>query len=123
MLPERSARRLRRRQLASIPKAGRPASVAATGPERAAAVAEMRAAAEAGDQMPFPDAFQAEQTARLAARGEPPNVADVLAIQAELALIAERRAKTSDAEGDRRARRPRQGTATARPRCQRHCSE
>ena len=74
-----------------------PASVAATGPERAAAIAEMRAAAEAGDQMPFPDAFQAEQTARFAARGEPRTVEDVLAIQAELALIAERRSKTSDA--------------------------
>jgi hypothetical protein len=65
-------------------------------PKRAAAVAEMRALAEAGDAMPFPDAFQAEQTARLAVRGEPRSVGEVQAIEAELTLIAERRAAASD---------------------------
>ena len=64
----------------------------AQSPERAAAVAEMRAMAEAGDQMPFPDAFQAEQRARLALRAEPRSVTEVQAIEAELSVIAERRA-------------------------------
>jgi hypothetical protein len=73
------------------------APLTATSPERAAAIAEMRAEAKAGDEMPFPDAFQAEQTARLAARGEPRSMQDVQAIQAELTLIADSRSKTSDA--------------------------
>ncbi len=64
---------------------------------RAEAIAEIRAEAAAGDHMPYPDAFRAEQTARLAARDEPLSVADVQAIQTELGLIAERRAATTDA--------------------------
>jgi hypothetical protein len=66
-------------------------------PERAAAVAEMRAQAAAGDKMRYPDAFQTQQTARLAARGEPLTVAEVEAVQTELASIAERRAVATDA--------------------------
>ena len=64
--------------------------------ERAAAVAEMRASAEAGDLMPYPDAFQAAQAARLAARPEPYSVAEAEAIEAELAAIARRRAAATD---------------------------
>ena len=55
--------------------AGEPAAVTGVSPERAAALADMRAQAEAGDAMPFPDAYQSEQTARLALRGEPRSVA------------------------------------------------
>jgi len=66
-------------------------------PERAAAIAEMRAQAVAGEKMPYPDAFQAEQTTRLAARDEPLTVPEVEAIEAELAQIAERRAIATDA--------------------------
>jgi hypothetical protein len=47
---------------------------ATVSPERAAAIAEMRAMAEAGDSMPYPDAFQTEQTARLITREEPHDV-------------------------------------------------
>ena len=65
-------------------------------PERAAAIAEMRAMAEAGDAMPYPDAFQTEQTARLATRQEPHDVIHAQAIETELALIAEQRAKVHD---------------------------
>jgi hypothetical protein len=65
-------------------------------PERAAAIAEMRAMAEAGDSMPYPDAFQTEQTARLITREEPHDVIDARAIETELALIAEQRAKARD---------------------------
>ena len=65
-------------------------------PERAAAIAEMRAQAEAGDSMPYPDVFLAEQTARLTARVEPLPVADVQAIETELTLIAEQRALARD---------------------------
>jgi hypothetical protein len=61
-------------------------------PERAAAIAEIRAQAAAGDVMDYPDAFQSAQSARLAAREEPRPVADVDAIQAELAAIARRQA-------------------------------
>ena len=61
-------------------------------PERAAAVAQMRANATAGDILPYPDAFQREQTLRLAARPEPRSVMDSEAIQAELASIARREA-------------------------------
>jgi hypothetical protein len=66
-------------------------------PERAAALAEIRARAEAGAEMPFPDVFRADTTAALAARGEPLTMAEVQAIRAELAFIAERRAATTDA--------------------------
>lgn len=64
----------------------------ASSPERAAAVAQMRANASAGDILPYPDAFQREQTLRLAARSEPRPVMDSEAIQAELASIARREA-------------------------------
>ncbi len=75
---------------------GEPVAVVDADAERAAAVAEMRALAETGDAMPFPDAFQSEQTARLAMRGEPRSLAEVQALEAELTLIAERRAAASD---------------------------
>lgn len=65
-------------------------------PERAAAVAEIRAQAEASGAQPFQDALQTEQTTRLAAREEPRSVGEVQAIEAELLLIAERRAAASD---------------------------
>jgi hypothetical protein len=71
-------------------------SAAPVSPERAAAIAEMRAEAEAGDRMPFPDPYQAVQSRRLALRGEPRSYAEVQAIQAELTLIAARRAATTD---------------------------
>jgi hypothetical protein len=64
--------------------------------ERAAVVAEMRARAEAGDLLPYPDPFQTGQAARLAARPEPYSVAEAEAIEAELAAIARRRAATTD---------------------------
>lgn len=84
------------------------AAVTASSPERAAAIAEMRAQAAAGDQMPYPDAFQAEQTARLVLRDEPRSLGDVQEIEAELALIADRRAASNDpseiAALDQRAR-------------------
>lgn len=57
----------------------------------------MRAKAEAGETMPFPDVYQSEQTNRLALRGEPRSVAEVEAIESELSVIAERRAKATDA--------------------------
>ena len=72
------------------------APTATISPERAAAIAEMRAMAEAGDSMPYPDAFQTEQTARLVTREEPHDVIDAQAIEIELALIAEQRAKARD---------------------------
>ena len=56
----------------------------------------MRAQAAAGDTMPYPDAFQTEQTTRLAARAEPRRSPRCEAIEAELALIAERRAASTD---------------------------
>jgi hypothetical protein len=65
--------------------------------ERAAAVAGMRARAEAGDLLPYPDAFQAGQAARLAARPEPYGVAEAEAIEAELKAIARRQAVATDA--------------------------
>jgi hypothetical protein len=65
-------------------------------PERAEAVAEIRAQAEASEALPFRDALQAEQAARLAAREEPRSVGEVQAIEAELLLIAKRRAAASD---------------------------
>jgi hypothetical protein len=85
-----------------------PAAVTATSPERAAAVAEMRAQAAAGDQMAYPDAFQTEQTARLVVRDEPRSLRGVQEIEAELAQIADRRARSNDpaeiAALDQRAR-------------------
>jgi hypothetical protein len=73
-----------------------PAAFATTNVERAAVIADMRAKAEAGDTMPFPDAYQSEQTNRLALRGEPRSVQDVQAIEAELAVIASQRSATTD---------------------------
>lgn len=61
----------------------------AASPERAAAVAEMRQRGAAADAQPYPDVFQAEQTARLAARPEPRPASDAAAIEAELAAIAQ----------------------------------
>jgi hypothetical protein len=80
-----------------LPDLDSPAAMTEPATPRAAAVAEMRAEAAAGDKMPYPDAFQADQTRELAAREEPLSVAEVDAIQAELALIADRRAKTTNA--------------------------
>jgi hypothetical protein len=84
------------------------AAVGATSPERAAAIAEMRAQAAAGDEMPYPDAFQTAQRVRLAVREEPRSLRNVQEIEAELALIAQRRAHSNDpneiAALDQRAR-------------------
>ncbi len=105
--------------VAGLERSGQPAPIAAASPERAAAVAEMRAQAEAGNGMPFPNTFPAEQTARLAAREEPRPVAEVQAIQAELTLIAEQRAATSDASTiaalDKRAKELRRLALAAQP--------
>jgi len=82
-----------------VTEAGTVSYAAEPSPERAAAIADMRLQAEAGEAMPYPDVFQTERNARLAARQEPMPVADVLAIQAELADIARRRqAAVSPAE-------------------------
>jgi hypothetical protein len=70
--------------------------VTADATPHAAAIAEMRAEAAAGDKMPYPDVFQSQQTTRLASREEPLSVDEVESIQTELALIAERRATTTD---------------------------
>lgn len=59
-------------------------------PEQAAAIAEMRQQAERGDALPYPDAAQGGQTSRLAARPEPLTVAQVEAIEAELADVVRR---------------------------------
>jgi hypothetical protein len=97
------------------------ASVAQPGPAtpRAAAIAEIRAEAAAGENMPYPDVFRAEQTTRLSSREEPLSVGDVDAIQAELALIARARATTTDARQiaalEARARELRRLMLTARP--------
>lgn len=66
-------------------------------PERAAAVEEMRAEAEAAGQRPFPDVFQTERNTRLAARDEPISTEDVQAVTAELSEIARRRATATSA--------------------------
>jgi hypothetical protein len=63
----------------------------AAAPERAGAVAAIRAEAVAVNATP-PAETAAEQSVRLAARAEPRTLAEVQAIEAELALIAERRA-------------------------------
>lgn len=75
------------------------ASLAASGaisPERAAAVAEMRALAAAGDRMRYPSVFQSERMIQLAGRAEPRPTTEVEAIETELTLIAERRAASAD---------------------------
>ena len=59
-------------------------------PERAAAIAEMRAKAQAADAA-YPDVFQSGQVTRLAAREEPRPVAEAEAIELELAALAQRR--------------------------------
>lgn len=59
--------------------------------ERQAAVAEIREQARRGDALPYPDAFQAAQTTRLAARPEPLAVASIEAIERELADVRRRR--------------------------------
>jgi hypothetical protein len=64
--------------------------------EREAVVAEIRAKAEAGQAMPFPEVGISAETERLAARPEPRSAAEVEAIEAELALIARRRALSPD---------------------------
>ena len=56
-------------------------------PERRAALAEIRAKARQGDALPYPDPFQAAQTARLVARPEPLPVRSIEAIEAELAEV------------------------------------
>jgi hypothetical protein len=88
-------------------------------PERAAAVAEIRAQAEASEALPFPEALQSTETARLAAREEPRTVGDVQAIEAELLLIASRRAAASDpaevAALEERARELRRLAAASQP--------
>ena len=71
---------------------GQAAAPASASPERLAAVADIRARAAAAGASPHPVALQDDRTSRLAARPEPRSVPDVLAIEAELALIAERRA-------------------------------
>ena len=83
-------------------------------PERAAAVAEMRAQAEAGEPCPIRTCSRRAQTPRLAARAEPRSVADVAAIEAELAAIARRRQAAVSPAGDRRAEGARRGAAAAR---------
>lgn len=65
---------------------------------RAAAVAEMRMQAEAAGGMRFPPAYQTEQSRRLATRQEPKSMAEVAAIEAELAAIAARRGAADPAE-------------------------
>jgi hypothetical protein len=57
-------------------------------PARAAAIADIRGRAIAAADLPYPDAFQAEQTLRLAARSEPRSVPDAAAVEAELAAIS-----------------------------------
>jgi hypothetical protein len=76
-----------------VTEAGAVSYPPAQSPERAAAVAEMRARAEAGDMLPYPDAFQAAQAARLVGRPEPRSVPEAEAIEAELAAIARRQAE------------------------------
>ena len=74
-----------------VTEAGTVSYAAEPSPERAAAIADMRRQAEAGEAMPSPDVFQLERNSRLAGREEPMPVAEVMAIQAELADIARRR--------------------------------
>ena len=67
------------------------APITASTPERRAAIAEMRAKGEAGEAAAFPEVFQEQRMTELAARPEPRAVADVAAIEAELAAIARQR--------------------------------
>jgi hypothetical protein len=70
---------------------------AADSPERAAARTEIRRQAAAAEALPDPNGDQAGSMSHLAARPEPRSVAEVRAIEAELALVAERRASATDA--------------------------
>jgi hypothetical protein len=79
-----------------VTEAGTVNYAAEQSPERAAAIAEMRAAAAAGELRPYPDAFQSAQTARLVARPEPHSVQRAEAIEAELEAIARRQAAAID---------------------------
>jgi hypothetical protein len=105
--------------LSPLNRQAEPVSVTATSPERAAVIADMRAKAAAGDAMPFPDAYQSEQTNRLALRGEPRSVQDVQAIEAELAVIASQRSATTDprelAALDKRAKELRRLALASQP--------
>jgi hypothetical protein len=74
-----------------VTESGTVSYAAEQSPDRAAAVAEMRRQAEAGEDMPFPDVFQTSQNTRLATREEPVAVLEAAAIEAELADIARRR--------------------------------
>lgn len=65
-------------------------------PERAAAIAEMRAEASAGDDLPYPKVYQRERTLRLAERSEPLAVREVEEIKAEMTTIAAARAVATD---------------------------
>ena len=67
-------------------------------PERAAAVAEMRAKARAGEEAAYPDAFRSDRLRRLATREEPRPVAEVEAIQRELAALAREQQSASTPE-------------------------
>ena len=91
----------------------------ARSPEKAAAIAEIRRQAAAGDTAAFPDVFQSEQTRRLAARAEPRSVADIEATEAELTAISEmRREALTPAEVaalDARAKGLRRLAAARRP--------
>jgi hypothetical protein len=84
--------------LASQPLVASEPGAAPPTPERVAAVAEIRAKGDAADNLPYPDAFQAEQTARLAVRPEPRPASDVAGIEAELAAIALLQENASTAE-------------------------
>ncbi len=66
-------------------------------PERAAALAEMRAEMAAVNAS-VPAESPAQQTLRLAGREEPRSLAEVEAIEAELALLAQRRAGAGPGE-------------------------
>lgn len=69
----------------------------AVSPARAATIAEIRASAAAANAAP-PAETPVQQTIRLAARPEPRTLAEAQAVEAELALIAERRAGASPGE-------------------------
>jgi hypothetical protein len=65
-------------------------------PERAAAVAEMRAEAAAGDTMRYPKVYRMDRTLALAARPEPRSTSEVDELKAELSTIAAARAVATD---------------------------
>ena len=58
----------------------------------------MRRRGQAADALPYPDAFQAAQTRRLAARQEPRRRQDAAEIEAELAALAALRAAATTPE-------------------------